>query len=361
VTVETSLWPHDSDRFRLSSPTADTVQLVFTRPLGDSTWERIAFVNDAATGKPRFWSVNYLLEDRLALPRVDLAPGDAYDVVLEGYTRRWTPGMDAPFGLTVRRVSAAPEHHEVAIAFGDTVRDSIDFEGDIDDFTLRGTPGQEINVSASWPSNYAPIDFGVALDDPATGRTLARSNFLWNYSPTATIPGGGVVRVRACSNASCAVPRCEIEVCRPSDGGLVRYSLVVHRIDRAPEQVLATYTLGDVVSGEKVDQPGDIDEYVFDGSAGQTVQAALQWYTPFDRSMPGPGLQLDLIDVASGQLLTSVLARYKTVEVDDISSPPVVLPTTGRYLVRVRSQDGDPQSPYIHNYGEYRFRVGAPR
>ena len=61
--------------------------------------------------------------------------------------------------------------------------------------------------------------------------------------------------------------------------------MLVHPVDRAPENRDAAITPGDTIAGVELDPPADIDEYTFAGAAGQEVAVFLQGLTDsrFDR------------------------------------------------------------------------------
>ena len=98
------------------------------------------------------------------------------------------------------------------------------FLGDIDDYHLTGSPGQEFNILAAASALRAPIHFMVS--DAATGTAIDSMQLLQSpvWSPTMRIPASGIVRIRACGQASCA---------RSPYNPTVSYWFVVNRIDRA--------------------------------------------------------------------------------------------------------------------------------
>src|SRR6266700_1053245 len=54
------------------------------------------------------------------------------------------------------------------------------------------------------------------------------------------------------------------------------YRLWFYRFSFGPEVVRDTFAIGDTVSGEAIDPPGDIDQFQFHGLKGQHVNIALQ-------------------------------------------------------------------------------------
>jgi hypothetical protein len=129
------------------------------------------------------------------------------------------------------------------------------------------------------------------------------------------------------------------------------YWFVVLPINRAPETRAAAFTLGDTVA-DAIDPPVDIDEFNFNGVAGQSVDIFLQ--APQGLASPYfSGIELDLIDQTTGALVATLTTHAYTANFEDINTRGVVLPSTGSYLVRVQS------TPDLLADGNYRFRIAA--
>lgn len=357
VAAETLGWPRDIDTLHLTSPTADTVVFELSRPAGDTAWSREIYVFDPSSNSvldlPSIWD-----PDRYQLPRLDLKAGATLRVGIVGGTSAWAPGTSASYTLVARRVSAAPEHRSPNFVLGDTVRDSLDYYGDIDDYVVSGTPGEYVDVQGAWPIGYSPPKFVVSLIDPATDSVLAYSGTIaGSYSEPTKFPASGVLRVRACvGDTTCARPTCSGWACSAGPHPLVAYWLLVRQINRAPETVPATFAFGDTVSGESIDRINDIDEFTFAGAAGQQVNVAFQWTEQVSPLSGAPGLQLELIDASTGNVLATLLSNATKPSLDDVASGPVVLPSTGGYVLRVRPAP-DPTGSGTATTGPFRFRV----
>jgi hypothetical protein len=129
----------------------------------------------------------------------------------------------------------------------------------------------------------------------------------------------------------------------------------VNPINRAPEKLAASFALGESIIGEAIDFPGDIDEFTFTGSANQQVQIGFQYYTDGWLATAALGLQLEVVDLATSTVLTTI--TLPAAQLDDPSLPTIVLPRDGAYLVRVQDQL---QLAYDHRtWGPYRFRLAA--
>jgi hypothetical protein len=117
----------------------------------------------------------------------------------------------------------------------------------------------------------------------------------------------------------------------------------VHAIDRAPETLGATVTLGTTKDGEAIDLEGDIDEFSFSGTAGQSVSATIE--APF--AFEGAYVELAIIDPSNG----SVLGTAQTWDATVASTGSIVLPATRTYRVRVAPVED------TRGKGGYRFLV----
>jgi hypothetical protein len=349
ISAETSAWPDDIDRFVFTASAPDTIVFSLTRPPNDQ-WQRSFRVIDLASGA----TLVGFGADVNQLARIDMPAAARYEVEVEGGDTKWEPGSSAPYSVSAQRVSAAPEHRAASIAIGDTIRDSLDYYGDIDDYTLTGTPGQEINLSGAWPAGFTRASLRMTLTDPATGASLAAidASPIAVWSATTRIPAGGQIRVRVCAGQNCVLPVCSFS-CAGEPHPLIGYWFVVNQIDRAPEKLPATFTLGDSIKGEAVDFPGDVDEFTFAGSANQKISVGFQYYT--DGTAGLYGLQLEIVDLTTSAVLTTVTTPVAAL--DDPNLPTITLPHDGTYLVRIQDQV---QLAYEHrNWGPYHFRLAA--
>jgi len=105
-------------------------------------------------------------------------------------------------------VHLAPESGPATYTVGDTVRgEAIDPEGDIDEFTANGTPGETLAPFYRLTANPVPTGKGITLEviDPATGDTLVgkglqivgvTQEFISSGSFTVPASGHFLIRVR---------------------------------------------------------------------------------------------------------------------------------------------------------------------
>ncbi len=225
-----------------------------------------------------------------------------------------------------------PEHVARNVAVGDTVAgESIDYLGDYDSYVVTGTAGQTIAVSFQTlaSANVVPA---LELGDIVTGDSLAA--VLGNPTPTFTVPftlppsGQIALRVRE-------VP--------PGRGGgyfyVGGYRFVVASINLTPENVPATFALGDTIRGEAILPAGDVDEFTSTATPGATL-------VPFSRLTADPVpagslITLEIVDPATGAVLAGTGVATSGASAQFGSPGAFVVPGSGTYLVRVRAYDRD--------------------
>jgi hypothetical protein len=260
----------------------------------------------------------------------------SYQVVVAGQGSN--PGNAGTYGFTLHRLESVPEHVAATIAPGaDVTGESLDRPGDVDEYTLSGAAGTELQILFYGLPGQS-LDFLVATPvtyDSVKGMTLGGSG------PTPTgrfrLPAGGQAKVRVY----------EHRVLGQEYTALGTYRFTVTPIQRAPESVAAAITLGEIVEGEAIATVGDVDEFTFTGTAGQTITAYFQ--TPQGFSYPFVVLQL--LRQGTEDVLGEVISGNPTGSITDQSTGPIVLPASGQYVVRVQGTSDR------EGLGAYRFLV----
>jgi hypothetical protein len=338
---ETRAWPWDIDTFMLDVASSDTMWVHLT--VSDSAGSRYSVgVTDLLTGRALGKRDPY---DSPTDRRIDLAPG-RYAVTVNGVIDGWAPGALGSYKLELHRATAAPEGRTAALALGDTVRGRFEYTGDIDDYVLTGAPWEMVNFtliadSARYYADLEPI--AVTAIDPVTGTVLGVTSTI-NYTVSGVpveIPSGGTLKLRFC-----ALPNCS-----SADNWTGPHTVVVNHVNGAPELRAAAFAVGDTVA-ESLENGLDVDEFTFDGTAGQVVDLVglLAPTTPAGNA----GLLLELLDRTSGERLALLPIRDADVRTMTAVLRGLVLPRTGSYLVRIRPETTDaPQYPA----GPYRFVI----
>jgi len=243
-----------------------------------------------------------------------------------------------PYRVIVQRMSRATEHHDANIVVGDSiVGERLDGSDDLDEFTLTGAPNQEVAIYGSVDPSAEGLYVEAVDADSRAPMSSASAENAGNptfFTRPFHLPASGVAAVRFFKDFSTTLQ---------PDGG---YSFVVRPINRAPETVSANIAVGDTIAGESIDPVGDIDEFTFAGTAGDSLIAYFA-LTPQASQLP---LSLEVVMPGSGQVIAlttppsaSNLLTYHTF--------PFILPATGSYLIRVYDHDG------LGGYGSYQFTV----
>ncbi|HEX6965580.1 MAG TPA: PPC domain-containing protein [Gemmatimonadaceae bacterium] len=340
ITGETLDPVGDVDVFTFNGRRGD--DLIFSLEGLDSRWAQnlklfvpyphdprpLAVAYSAPTGTPSMGSGHIVLPDS-ATYSIQIGPENNGVAISES----------GPYRAVVRRMSRATEHHDASIAVGDSVvGERLDGPDDLDEFTLTGAPNQEVAIYGS----VDPSAEGLYLEavDPVSRDLISSATTGTAADPTAFftrpfhLSASGVAAVRFFK---------DLQTTLQPDGA---YSFVVRPIDRAPESVSPSIAIGDTITGESIDPVGDIDEFTFAGTAGDSLIAYFA-LTPQASQLP---LSLEVVVPGSGQVIAlttppsaSNLGAYHTF--------PFMLPATGSYLVRVYDHDG------LGGYGSYQFTV----
>lgn len=245
----------------------------------------------------------------------------------------------SPYRVVVERVSRAVEHHSEGISVGDVVSDErLDDWDDLDEFTVTGEPGQLVAATVS----ADPSTMGVRLEavDLATRETLAYT------TSNPTRPTGVTVPFKLDASGAAA-----IRIYRATDvvpGEVGAYEFDVHGFDPAPENTSAAIAIGDTVRGEWVDPLGDVDEYMFDGFAGDHL---IVYFNPTSSPDPTWPLVLEVFESGNDEILGSIAVGATGAELGYWRTEEFALPESGRYVVRVRGYANELGS------GEYDFTV----
>jgi hypothetical protein len=269
-------------------------------------------------------------------------PGQYRIRVLSFFDR--TAGYRGPYQLYVYRIRMGPEQAPSRLAIGDTVADAIDPSADLDLYSFAAAADDQIDV---YLQVLDPIADGITANvtrardehDVASVSTLTPAPLDANHSGRSTIDESGDYHILVVTNNT-------------KRGNHARYRLNVRRYPVTPEHHSGTIQLGDVVTDESIDQPGDVDEFILQGAAGA------EYTIFFTANMGGPGLpglSLDVLDGATkATIRTSESAAGNPVTVG-----PLVLPASGRVALRVSEHGGSINNASFFLTGSYRLDVRA--
>ena len=323
----------DLDLFRFSGTTSDTLTLLFS---ADGTpmnaWARVWGAAAADFGhyetEIALWKelggAATSESGRFVLPR-----DGEYIVQVTAGASGADPSEAGGYALAIERISARPETAGTLFVLGDTLRsEALDRLGDLDDFVVRGAPGAEVAASFVWSGGGTG---GLSVVDRPADDTLfaGGSSGGWLHTGRLTIPAAGELIARVSEYQWCGAGSCfPVQFVRGS------YSLAIHLVDRGPEVNAAAIAVGDVVLGEAVDFPGDVDEFTFAGSAGASLDIHVR--VPFGTSSY-EGIAASLVNPRTGATLARHVAINPTEELDDEGLHSIVLPETGDWLLRIES------------------------
>ncbi|HET9709882.1 MAG TPA: hypothetical protein VFP39_16390 [Gemmatimonadales bacterium] len=261
--------------------------------------------------------------------RIDLQTTGWYRVRIGGDGPPGAPLTDAgPYQFAVTAADSLPEHVLRNISIGDTVSaEAIDYFGDYDSYVVSGAPGQVFAAVFQLPAqaNYPPV---LEVDDAATGAALGSvvGTVTATFTVPVTIPASGHVGLRVREQAF---------------GGIYSYVggywFAVQPITLAPENVPATFALGDTVRGEAIAPGGDIDEFTSTATPGVTLAA--RYRLTANPVPPGSLITLEVVDPATGNVLAGAGASLFGSTPDFFSAGTFVVPPSGSYRVRVRAYD----------------------
>jgi len=257
----------------------------------------------------------------------DFGPSGFIKITTSG-TQQFTVGGAnvGPYSFVITPWPTAPEHVPAVQPLGGTISgESIDYSWDVDQFTLTAPPGTLalFSINNKLPP---PIDVQILSPDSSTVLSELEDGPVQapTYSQRFTVPSTGTVLMRVYGAAA---------------GETGPYSITTTIVNPGPEHVSASTAIGDTVSGESIDYPGDLDQFMFSGTAGQKINVYLR--TPGGTS----GITLQLL-AQDGTVLGQVQS-FNDTPLANQSTGTVTLPTTGTYSISVSG------SSFIPNDGTY--------
>lgn len=341
---ESASWPWDIDTFTLDVTLADTLIVRLDSTSLAGTVFRTS-VTDMISGRQLGTDGFYGAANR----RIDPVPG-RYAVSVLAFTTDWQPDAARTYRLGIQRASAVPEGRAAAVAVGDTVRSNYDYHGDIDDYVLTGAPWEVVNFTLipEHASTHGGMEaVSVRAIEPASATTLGITSSFGFYGSfrgmPVEIPAGGTLRLRVCSLPSCSI-----------ENYTGPYTFSVNHVNGPPESRPAAFAVGDTVT-ESLESGMDVDEFTFDGTAGQVVDlVGLQAPTTPAGST---GAIVEVIDQTTNDRIGQLSLRAANVGTMSAALSGLGLPHTGRYLVRIRSEPTATFDYIDFPAGPYRFVI----
>ena len=314
----------DQDRFRFTGTTGQLVNVTLTRP-GGSTGTIVAYLMRSGVPGPSLIAEAFTSAFGGQTGRVHLPADGQYEIWVFPYGNGASLAETGAYQLSLSSVSTAPEHLAATVpAAGGIQGELLDTPGDIDRFTVTAAPGSELEIVARFTSSQSYVRIQTLA--PA-GDAPDRTSFMTSYdNPIGRflVPASGKLRLQMYEERS------GFDNGYTVTGG---YTVTFVPIDRAPETLAAAAPRNVVVQGERIDLIGDVDEFTFAGTAGEQIRAFFN--TPHG-IITGGTLTMEVVEAATGTVLGSVVSGNGAPDIHDQGTPPITLPSSGTYLIRVR-------------------------
>lgn len=229
------------------------------------------------------------------------------------------------YRIAVHRLRSAPEEWPRDIAIGDTISGIINPVGDVDAYRFQGLKGDHLDLEMESTSGQGGLYALIAREgsDWVTGveggSSLSEPNI-----HRFTLPESGTYLLRAQSSSAGA----EINERGP-------YRLLIKRLSGAPEHHAAELALGDTVSNEGIETPGDVDEFFVHGAPGSEFTAL------FNAGEATYGLDVQLVDATTKDVLSYTSNQANPGEYTPLGR--ITLPPSRRLMLRVQERGGRPQ------------------
>ncbi len=244
------------------------------------------------------------------------------------------PAGTGSYRLLLWKINPGPESTPDSLAAGDSIMgEAIEIGGDIDTWRVNvpALTGVNMVLKANMPpSNAIPAPYvSATLTNGSSVAMTVGSSTGYGTAPNDSVPAGQYT----------------LTVRGAAYGGRVAYQLWLYAYQTRPETAPDTIAIGDTVSTEAIDVPGDKDIYHFYGTQGQDVTLQLQGL-----SNGASGLfQMGLVggsSVVQSPLKSDSLSQHQTYRFQ--------LPYTGWYPVIVY---GGTDYGYTHSRDAYRLAV----
>lgn len=254
---------------------------------------------------------------------------------------RGQSGDDAgAYTLRLFTRNPAPERVPAAVTLGRAVEgEALDVDGDVDEFTVQGTAGQEVIVFAQALGEQGTF---VNVELLSQGESVVRVS---PHAPSAAL--------EAHTSGRIILPRTGTYMVRVSASDPFReqrgpYRFRIDAVNRAPETASASMAMG-TIAAEAIGSVGDVDEFTFNAaSAGQEMVLLVQ----LQQGMTAEGLKVELL--RGTQLVAQVVADSVTASLDDRGTGRITLAQAGPYTIRVSGHiAGTPET----TTGTYRLEL----
>lgn len=324
----------DIDEFTFTGTGGQDVNVFFQAMSGSSN-DALRLSLLAPNGAELFYLDSYgddfTLEEQSS-GRYTLTASGTWTVRVRGHDS----GDSGKYRFHVVPIDRTPEKTDVAIPIGTSVDDEdISPRGDMDQYTLTVPARQEVNVYLQARSGSSRDRLVLRVINSA-GSSLGS---VTSSGDDLTLEG----QVIGLLTLSAGVYR--VQVNGSSHGASGPYTFLVRPVVPAPEKVGAALALGTAVTQEDLAPVGDVDEFTFEGQAGQKVRLEFQATTGSYRDE----FYVRLLTPGRDELI------YVYSDGGDIApqATTVTLAQAGRYILRVHGANSSDDA------GRYWLRVSA--
>ena len=247
-----------------------------------------------------------------------LAPGHYIVRVQGGYDSYSL--YQGGYSIKFYKFSHKPETVSDTVAIGDTVvGEAINPPGDDDRYVLFGKKGQHVNLALEGQGAASPGSFYLSFANAPNGP------YFFLYSPTSPdslnahrtnridLPVTGPYQILVSGD------RATFPLAAPGP-----YTLAVEPVPVGPEHAAATLAVGDSVTNEAIDYPGDWDEFTLTGTPGQSVAVS------FTIAGVTGNPVLEVFDSTADSVVATAVGQAG-VQV----AGPAVMPASGQLVIRV--------------------------
>src|SRR5688572_17338874 len=213
---------------------------------------------------------------------------------------------------------------ESRVAVDELITGAVDGPGRTAVFSLDGAAGQTLRAFFQATSGDGRDSLVLQVLSPDGASVLTRVTSAGSQ-PTLEQRAGALFTLPATDRY-----RVEVRgVDTGTDQGPFRFRIVP--IDVRPEVATATLAIGSIVSGESIATPGDVDEFTFQGSAGDELVAFIQ-------GTSGPSTDSLALTISTPQVLSFQRTVVTPGTADSLRAHGTgrfVLPASGTYVARV--------------------------
>jgi hypothetical protein len=252
------------------------------------------------------------------------------------YTVR-VQGVDAtdqgPYTFQVARIARTPEVAGATVSANVQVKtETLAPPGDIDEFTYNVAAQQEVNVYFQSRTNSRADTMLLRVLRP----NLTVIDSVSSLGDDTGLEGRGIGYLELQPGTY----RLQVEGSRHTQGA---YSALVRTINLDPETALVPYALGTQVSSETISPVGDVDQFTFDGTTGDSLRITFRATSNSVHDV----LRLYLIRPDGFE---HVFVQANGAQVDQVFDTPR-LTLTAPYRIRVRGLNSNDDA------GGYRFQI----